>query len=136
MFFREEHRKAWWEEKRFRQTKEAVGWAPNALKKRLLSLDRESIRNLVQLITGHSRLEGHRWRSDTTVEDPICAQCCLEVETPQHFMGDCEAYAAIREDIFGSRRTSLKKELCSLNIRRIARFVKSSGRNNFERADE
>ena len=136
MFFAEEHRRAWWEEKRFRQTKEAVGWAPNSLKKRLISLERESMRHLVQLITGHSRLEGHRWRSDTTVEDPICAQCCLEVETPQHFMGDCEAFATIREEIFGSKKTTLKKELCNLNIRRIARFVKLSGRTVFSRGSD
>ena len=60
-FFEEKHRVAWWDEQRFRMTKEMVGWVDKAFPRSFISLDRESIRNLAQLITGHCTLEGHRW---------------------------------------------------------------------------
>jgi len=132
-FFREEHRKAWWEEKRFRQTKEAVGWAPSALPKILMGLDREAIRHLIQVITGHSVLEAHRFRSDTKVSDPICPKCGVDVDTPQHFVGDCEVFTCIREEFFGTKKTTLRLELQRLNIKKIASFVKLSRRFEFTR---
>ena len=127
-FFEGEHQNAWWGENRFRMTKESVGWAGKTLPKRLLGLNRESLRHLVQLITGHCILEQHRFRSNPLVEDPICPKCGEEVDTPQHLVGVCNRYRRLRESIFGSEQISLMEELHHLNIRKIARFCKLSRR--------
>ena len=109
-------------------TKEMVGWVDKAFPRSFISLDRESIRNLAQLITGHCTLEGHRWRTDASVEDPICPECGVEVETPQHFVENCEKFETIRKEIFGHGTLRLSQQLENLNFRRIARFVQRSGR--------
>jgi len=128
-FFEEKHQQAWWSENRFRKTKETVGWAAKPLAQKLITLNRESIRHLVQLITGHGILEQHRFRSNQA-DDPICPKCGEEPDTSQHFFETCSKYQDLRERIFGTGHITLKEELHTRNIYRMAKFIRLSKRLN------
>ena len=122
-FFQEEHRKAWWAENRFRQTKEAVGWSGKGLPNILLSLNRKAIRLILQVITGHASLRRHKALADEVDTDPMCPLCGRKEETPQHFVGECRHWSDIRKQVFGKDEVKLADELLKRNIRSIARFI-------------
>jgi hypothetical protein len=56
----------------------------------LLSLNRNQLRILTGLFTGHCHLKGH------LVDSPECDRCKQASETASHVLGNCEALAAIR----------------------------------------
>jgi hypothetical protein len=61
----------------------------------LLSLNRNQLRILTGLFTGHSHLKGHFFKLGL-VDSPVCDRCKQASETASHVLGDCEALAAIR----------------------------------------
>jgi hypothetical protein len=77
--------------------KEAKGLrsGPSARRtKDLLKLNRDQLRWIVELFTGHYHLKGHLFKLGLT-DDPTCERY-LEVESATHVLCDCEAIAHIR----------------------------------------
>jgi hypothetical protein len=63
--------------------------------KDLLKLNRDQLRWVVELFTGHCRLKGHLFKLGLT-DDPICERCLEEYESATHILCDCEAVAHVR----------------------------------------
>jgi hypothetical protein len=63
--------------------------------KDLLKLNRDQLRWVVGLLTGHSHLKGHLFKLGLA-NDPICERCLEDDESATHMVCDCEAVAHIR----------------------------------------
>jgi hypothetical protein len=63
--------------------------------KDLLRLNRDQLRWVVGLLTGHCHLKGHLFKLGL-INDPICERCLEEDETATHILCDCEAVAHIK----------------------------------------
>jgi hypothetical protein len=63
--------------------------------KNLLKLNRDQLRWVVVLLTGHCHLKVHIFKLGLT-GDPICERCLEEDESATHILCDCEAVAHIR----------------------------------------
>jgi hypothetical protein len=63
--------------------------------KDLLRLNRDRLRWVVGLLTGHCHLKGHLFKLGL-INDPICERHQEEVESATHILCDCEAVAQIR----------------------------------------
>jgi hypothetical protein len=63
--------------------------------KDLLKLNRDQLRWVVGLITGHCHLKGHLFKMGLT-DDPTCERCLEEDESATHTLCDCEAIANLR----------------------------------------
>jgi hypothetical protein len=63
--------------------------------KDLLKLNRDQLRRVVGLLTGHCHLKGHLFKLGLTV-DPTCERCLQEDESATHILCDCEAIAYLR----------------------------------------
>jgi hypothetical protein len=61
----------------------------------LLNLNRDQLRWVIGLLTGHCHLKGHLFKLGLT-NDPICEWCLEKDESATHIMCDCEAVAHIR----------------------------------------
>jgi hypothetical protein len=63
--------------------------------KDLLRLNRDQLRWMVGLLTGHCHLKGHLFNLGL-INDPICERCQEEDESATHILCDCEAVAHLR----------------------------------------
>jgi hypothetical protein len=63
--------------------------------KDLLRLNRDQLRWVVGLLTGHCHLKGHLFKLRLTA-DPICERCLEDDESSIHILCDCEAVAYTR----------------------------------------
>jgi hypothetical protein len=63
--------------------------------KDLVRLNRDQLRWVVGLLTGHCHLKGHLFKLGL-INDPICERCQEEDELATHILCDCEAVAKIR----------------------------------------
>jgi hypothetical protein len=63
--------------------------------KDLLRLNRDQLRWVVGLLTGHCHLKGHLFKLGLT-DDPTCGRCLQEDESATHSRCDCEAIAYLR----------------------------------------
>jgi hypothetical protein len=63
--------------------------------KDLLKLNRNQLRWVIGLFTGHCHLKGHLFKLGLT-DDPTCERCLEEVESATHILCDCEAIAYLR----------------------------------------
>jgi hypothetical protein len=73
--------------------KQAKGLKPGPSARRtkdLLKLNRDHLRWVVGLLTGHCYLKGHLFKLGLT-DDPICERCLKEDESATHILCDCEA---------------------------------------------
>jgi hypothetical protein len=61
----------------------------------LLKLNRDQLRWVVGLFTGHCHLKGLLFKLGLT-DDPICGRCLEEDESATHILWDCEAVAYLR----------------------------------------
>jgi hypothetical protein len=85
------HKKHWESITRFRLI---IG--PSARRtKDLLTLNRDQLRWVVELFTGHCHLKGHLFKLGLTY-DLICERCLEEDESAAHIPCDCEAIAYLR----------------------------------------
>jgi hypothetical protein len=64
-------------------------------RKDLLKLNRDQLRWVVGLFTGHCHLKGHVSKLELT-DDPICKRCLKEDGSTTHILCDCEAIAYLR----------------------------------------
>jgi hypothetical protein len=63
--------------------------------KDLSRLNRDQLRWVVGLLTGHRHLKGHLFKLGL-IKDPICERCQEENESATHILCDYEAVAQIR----------------------------------------
>jgi hypothetical protein len=63
--------------------------------KDLLRLNRDQLRWMVGLLTGHCHLKGHLFKLGLTA-DPFCKRCLEDDESSIHILCDCEAVAYTR----------------------------------------
>jgi hypothetical protein len=63
--------------------------------KDLLKLNRDQLRWIVELFTGHCHLKGHLFKVRLT-GDPTCERFLEEDESATHILCDCEAIAHLR----------------------------------------
>ena len=98
---------SWIERKDCVRTKENGGWALPQLTQRLLRLKRPRINEVLQVLTGHCNLQKHRCTVGHDVSS-TCPKCNLEEETPNHHVGECVYYQALRKKVFGKEKTTIK----------------------------
>ena len=76
--------------------------APTAL----LKLNRDQLRWMIGLFTGHCHLKGHLFKLGQTY-DPTCLRCLEKADSAIHIQCDCEAIAYLT--LCGLRTQSLLK---------------------------
>jgi hypothetical protein len=91
----------------------------------LLSLNRNQLRILTGLFTGHCHLKGHLFKLGL-VDSPECDRCKQASETASHFLGDCEALAAIRFRYLGYHFMK-PGDFKDISVSRLLHFVQSVG---------
>jgi hypothetical protein len=86
------HKKHWKSLTGLRQAKGLI-WGPSAKRAReLLKLDKNQLRLVVGLLTGHCHLKGHLFKLGLS-DSPTCDRCREEDETATHVLWKCEALA-------------------------------------------
>jgi hypothetical protein len=90
------HKKIQWESTNgLKQAKGHIS-GPSARRiKDLLRLNRDQLRQIVGLFTGHSHLKGHLLTLGLT-DDPTSERCLKEYYSATHVLCDCEAIAHLR----------------------------------------
>jgi hypothetical protein len=63
--------------------------------KDLLKLNRDQLRWIVELFTGHCHLKGHLFKLGLT-DDPTCERCLEEYESATHILCGSEAVTYLR----------------------------------------
>ena len=126
-WIQKEHAEAWKRADSCRLTKEAIRKTEKIPAKSLLKLNRGKLNQVIQILTGHGNLAYHRHKMGK-VQSPLCPMCHEADETPQHFVGECPAYANARVSHFDYH----KIELCDLvkrdRIFSLASFVQKTKR--------
>ena len=113
------------ERKHCQRTKKNVEWAPLFLTYRLLGLKRPRLNEVLQVLTGHCNLQKHRKTIGHDVSS-TCPKCNLEEETPNHHVGECSHYQALRK-VFGEEKTATKLVIKSLNLNQLAKYLQQAG---------
>jgi hypothetical protein len=89
------HKKYWESTTGLKQEKGFISGPSSKRTKDLLNLNRDQLRWMVGLLTGHCHLKGHLFKMRLT-DDPICERCLEEDESATHILCDCEAIANLR----------------------------------------
>jgi hypothetical protein len=88
-------------------------------------LNRNQLRILTGLFTGHCHLNGHFFKLEL-VDSPDCDRCKQASETASHVLGDCEALAAIRFRYMGHHFMK-PEDFKGISVSRLLHFVQSAG---------
>ncbi|XP_075168262.1 uncharacterized protein LOC142240444 [Haematobia irritans] len=94
----------------------------------LMSLQREDVRSMIGIITGHNTLGKHMVRIGLASDD-IC-RWCLDPDATEdsfHFLCQCPALSFRRNKILGSYFFQTLTDLRECSLRNILVFIKSSG---------
>lgn len=121
----------WRSSRECRQTKI---WFPTTNRKEsknLSKLNRSDLGILVQMITGHNRLNRHEALVNQE-GDPSCRLCLEEEETAWHLIGECPALWFNREQAFGSKFLDLNPEWNTFQMLRFAKWTNLKQLNNRE----
>jgi hypothetical protein len=89
------HKKYWRSLTGLRQAKRAIQGPSAERAKELLNLNRNQLRWVVGLLTGHCHLNGHLFKLGLS-NSPNCDRCQRENETATHILCECEALAYLR----------------------------------------
>jgi hypothetical protein len=91
----------------------------------LLELNRDQLRWVVGLLTGHCHLKGHLFKVGLT-DDPTCERCLEEDETATHILRDWEVIAYL---IFRHLGQFFMKpsDYYDAPINRVLHFIRSVG---------
>jgi hypothetical protein len=119
------HIKHWESLTGLKQAKELIVGPSAKRSKDLLKLNRDQLRWIVGLLTGHCHLKGYRFKLGLTV-DPICEMCLEEDESATHVLCDCRAIAHLRFRHLG--QFFMEPGDCyDAPISRVQQFVRSAG---------
>jgi hypothetical protein len=86
------HKKHWESTTGLKQAKELILGHSAKRTKDLLKLNRDQLRWVVGVFTGHCHLKGHLFKLGLT-DDPTCERCPEDDESVTHILCDCEAIA-------------------------------------------
>ncbi len=103
-------------------TKEAITSPCETRAKIILTLPKNTIRELLQVYTGHGMLAYHA-RKRGACDTDICPHCKLAVETPQHFMQDCPNFFRSRISCFGSYTIDLETWTKTERILSVCKYL-------------
>jgi hypothetical protein len=88
------HKRHWDTTTGLKQAKGLI-FGPSAKRtKDLLKLNRDQLRWVAGLLTGHCHLKGHLFKMGLT-DDPICERCLEDDESATYIICDCEALAIL-----------------------------------------
>jgi hypothetical protein len=87
-----DHKKYWESLTGLKQAKGFLQGPSVRRTKELLKLNRNQLRLVTGLLTGHCHLEGHVFKMGLT-KSPICERCLEKDESATHILCDCEAIA-------------------------------------------
>ncbi|MCP3661285.1 MAG: hypothetical protein GY696_02130 [Gammaproteobacteria bacterium] len=94
--------------------------------RQLLAMNRQRLRPLVGVLTGHCVLNKHLFTMGL-LDSPICSLCEGSEETALHFLGECEALAGTRISSLGARSLN-PTQLCKYTPGELWDYLRSSGR--------
>jgi hypothetical protein len=89
------HKKYWESISGLKQAKGLISGPSARRTKDLLKLNRDQLRWVVRLLTGHCPLKGHLSKLGL-IDDPICERCLEEEESATHILCDTEAITYLR----------------------------------------
>jgi hypothetical protein len=119
------HTKQWESIIGLKQAKELIP-GPSAYRTRdLLRLNRDQLRWIVGLYTGHCRLKGYLFKMGL-MNDPICERCLEADESATHVICDCEALAHLRFRHLGQFFME-PGDLYDVPIGKVLHFIRSVG---------
>jgi hypothetical protein len=119
------HIKQWESTSRLKQAKELILGPSAKRSKDLLKLNRDQLRWIVGLFTGHCHLKGHLFKLGL-IDDPICERCLEEDESATHVLCDCEAIAHLRFRHLGQFFME-PGDYYDAPIGRVLQFMQSAG---------
>jgi hypothetical protein len=90
-----DHKEYWEALTRLKQAKGFLQGPSVKRTKELLRLNRNQLRWMTGLLTGHCHLRGHLFKMGLT-DSPICERCLEKEESATHILCDCEAIAYLR----------------------------------------
>ena len=105
-WFTDRWKSMWNERKDSLRMKESVGWTSSRITIRLLNLRRPQLNRVVQVLTGHCKLQRHT-KTTGRVESSFCSKCSLENETSNHHVGNRELLQHICFKNFGITKTTV-----------------------------
>jgi hypothetical protein len=112
----------------FRQIQKLYEFHSNAqgcLVLQLLKLNRNQLRWMTGLLTGHCHLKGHLFKMGLT-GSPICERCLEKEESATHILCDCEAIAYLRFRHLGHYFME-QRDYQDAPIGQILHFIRSVG---------
>ena len=126
---KEEHNEKWTNTTEYRQTKLILPYTKHKWAKQASQLERNELRILTQIVTGHASLKRHLHIMGY-VEDPNC-ECGEEPQTPIHILTRCTRLAGLRTAVLG------RPEITPENIRNyrpktILKFAMQTGLWNLD----
>ena len=97
-----------------------------AKSRELLSLPKSRLSATVGIITGHCPLGVHALR--LKIRHELHCRSCLEeeLESPEHIMLQCPAFARLRHKLLGSYFLNSLEDLKTISLARISRFITES----------
>ena len=121
-----EQLRLWQQKDGCRQAKALIRGPSPGLAPSLLKLDRQEVKLIVGLLTGHAPLRRHLHIMKTE-DDPICSFCSEEEETTLHYLGYCPAFEMNRLSTMGDV-TITANILAQIPYGDLLKFVRASGR--------
>jgi hypothetical protein len=119
------HIKQWESIIGLKQAKELIS-GPSAKRTRdLLKLNRDQLRWIVGLYTGHCHLKGHLFKLGL-MNDPTCERCLEADESAIHVLCDCEALAHLRFRHLGQFLME-PGDFYDVPIGKVLHFIRSVG---------
>jgi ribonuclease HI len=119
------HTKQWESIIGLKQAKELIT-EPSAKRTRdLLKLNRDQLRWIVGLYTGHCHLNRHLFKMGL-MNDPICERCLEADESATYVLHDCEALAHLRFRHLGQFFME-PDDFYDVPIRKVLHFIRSVG---------
>ena len=94
---------------------------------RLLNLKSPQLNRVVQVLTGHFKLQRHK-KTTGRAEPSLCPEYSLEDETPNHHVGNCKLYQDIHVKYFGITTITAHDVVTKCNINKLDRYLKGAGR--------
>ena len=122
---RQDHLKHWDGIKNQKHSKNYLGTPDKNRAKQLLLLERDQVRILTGLLTGHCQLRKHMHKMGLATE-PFCRKCGKAEESAHHILSECEALVRARLIHLGDFILE-PKEFTLISPTKTLGFIKDSG---------
>jgi hypothetical protein len=120
------HHRAWKDLLGHRHGKPFIGGSCKKRADDLLKLNRNQLRMVVAILTGHAPVRTHLCTMGLFEGDPTCRYCRKEAETVQHIIYRCEVLARRRFHVFGDLAVE-PKDISTASLRDLCLFIRGSG---------